>query len=170
MMWVGALLLIGTTTWMGFEWSSRLEKRPRHIRQLKNALQILEAEMIYSQSPLKDAFVVISKQVPEPTRTFFVGLDDFLNDNNKDLYVIWKSSVDRLMEVSSIERNEKEILLQFGRTLGQHDFVQQQKHIQLAVGHLDRELEEARDNYFKYSKMAKSLGFLCGVFIVLLLI
>lgn len=169
-MWVGALLLVGTTTWMGFEWSNRLEKRPRHIRQLKNALQILEAEMIYSQSPLKDAFTVISKQVPEPTRTFFAGLDDFLNDNNKDLFIVWNNAVNKLMEVSSLDRNEKEILLQFGRTLGQHDFVQQQKHIQLAVGHLDRELEEARDNYLKYSKMAKSLGFLCGVFIVLLLI
>ncbi|MDY0396470.1 hypothetical protein RWE15_21815 [Virgibacillus halophilus] len=56
MKWIGALLLLSTTTWAGFEWSKRLSDRPKHIRQLINALQILEAEIVYSQRPLKDAF------------------------------------------------------------------------------------------------------------------
>ncbi|MBY7143397.1 stage III sporulation protein AA [Virgibacillus sp. NKC19-3] len=169
MKWIGALLFIGTTTWVGFEWSHVLNNRPKHIRQLKNALQILEAEILYSQLPLQDAFTTIASQIPEPMRTFFQALSTSMQENNKDLVGFWDKHVNALMKESALGSNEGEILKQFGRTLGQHDFYQQQKHIQLTVSHLDRELEEARDNQFKYSKMAKSLGVLCGLFIVLLL-
>lgn len=93
-----------------------------------------------------------------------------MKEKHIDFYEVWKSQVDRLMERSCLHRNEREILYQFGRTLGQHDFYQQQKHIQLALTHLERELEDARDEQLKYSKMAKTLGILSGLFIVLLLI
>ncbi|WP_205134982.1 stage III sporulation protein SpoIIIAB [Virgibacillus halotolerans] len=170
MKWIGALLLIGTTTWMGFEWSKRLSKRPKHIRQFKSALQILEAEILYSQLPLQDAFTVVAKQIPDPTKSFFELLGQHMQSENTELFSLWNESIDQLMQISYLGDTEKEILKQFGRTLGQHDFYQQQKHIQLTVNHLDRELEDARDNHNKYNKMAKSLGFLCGLFIVLLLI
>ncbi|RLL48107.1 stage III sporulation protein SpoAB [Oceanobacillus piezotolerans] len=170
MKWIGALLFISMTTWMGFEWSNRLMNRPKHIRQLKNALQILEAEMIYSQLPLKDVFFSISKQIPEPSKSFFKELGESIQEQPHHFYSFWTSSVDNLIVRSSLGSNEKEILYQFGRTIGQHDYYQQQKQIHLTLSHLERELEEARDNQFKYSKMAKSLGILAGLFVVLLLI
>ncbi|GAB3052150.1 stage III sporulation protein SpoIIIAB [Virgibacillus ainsalahensis] len=170
MKWIGALLFIGTTTWAGFDWSQRLSKRPKHIRQLKNALQILEAEMVYSQLPLQDAFTVIAKQIPQPMKSFFRKLSTSMREEDDQLANLWNKNVDELLKESCLELNEGEILKQFGQTLGQHDFSQQQKHIQLTVTHLERELEEARDNQYKYSKMAKSLGLLSGLFIVLLFI
>jgi stage III sporulation protein AB len=167
---LGALLFIVTTTWVGFEWSHRLTMRPKHIRQLKSALQILEAEILYSQSPLKEAFAMVAKQMPDPTRSFFAHLNMDLHQEQSNLISIWEKNVSDLKKRSCIGNNETEILLQFGRTLGRHDFYQQQKQIQLALGHLDRELEEARDEQIRYSKMAKSLGILFGLFIVLLLV
>lgn len=170
MKWIGALLFIGTTTWLGFEISKRLSDRPKHIRQLKNALQILEAEILYSQSPLQDAFSMIAKQIPKPMNLFFQSLYADMQGEGTNLYRLWDTNVDALMKATSLGSNEKEILKQFGRTLGQHDFIQQQKHIRLAITHLDRELEEARDNQYKYGNVSKSLGFLCGLFIVILLV
>jgi len=170
MKWIGALLFIGTTTWIGFEWSKKLNNRPKHIRQLKNALQILEAEILYSQLPLQEAFTTIAKQIPQPMKSFFGELGKDMEKKNPDLFSLWEKQVEALMDVSCLSGNEQEILKQFGRTLGQHDFAQQQKHIQLTVSHLDRELEDARENQTRYGKMAKSLGVLCGLFIVLLLI
>ncbi|AXI09435.1 stage III sporulation protein SpoAB [Oceanobacillus zhaokaii] len=170
MKWIGALLFIGTTTWMGFEWSNKLTQRPKHIRQLKNALQILEAEIIYSQLPLQDAFTSIAMQLPDPLKTFFETLGNNMKKEHIDFHMVWEKNVNKLMEMSSLGVNEREILKQFGRTLGQHDFYQQQKYIQLSLTHLDRELEDARDEQYKYSKLAKSIGILCGIFIVLLLI
>lgn len=152
------------------EWSQKLSKRPVHIRQIKNALQILEAEMLYSQLPLQDAFQTIAAQIPQPTSQFFSNLSERMNKPSVDFIALWDKSLDHFIMLSTIGSNEKEILRQFGRTLGQHDFSQQQKHIHLTINHLDRELEDARDSQFKYAKMARSLGFLFGLFIVLLLI
>ncbi|MEW9677505.1 stage III sporulation protein SpoIIIAB [Lentibacillus sp. L22] len=168
MKWIGALLFISMTTWIGFEISKRIDDRPKHIRQLKNALQILEAEILYSQLPLQEAFLTIAKQIPNPSRSFFENLGEAMEKDDVELADLWERQVNVLMQQSSLKKIEQEILLQFGQTLGQHDFTQQQKQIQLTVSHLDRELAEARDDQYRYSKMAKSLGILCGLFIVLL--
>jgi stage III sporulation protein AB len=168
--WIGALLFIGVTTWLGFEWSNKLAKRPKQIRQLINALQVLEAEILYSQMPLHDAFNSIARQIPEPCASFFQTVADRMIGTKIYFDVIWEECVGEYIEKSSLGVNEKEILLQFGRTLGQHDFDQQQKHIQLTIKHLERELQDARDEQDKYGKMARNLGFLTGLFIVLLLI
>ena len=58
---------------------------------------------------------------------------------------------------------------QFGETLGKHDRIQQQKQIQLALTHLTREEVEAREKQASYGKMFKNLGFLSGLFIIILL-
>ncbi|WP_096270560.1 stage III sporulation protein SpoIIIAB [Paucisalibacillus globulus] len=170
MKWIGALLFISATTWLGFEWSNKLTRRPKHIRQLINALQTLEAEILYSQLPLHDAFSSIARQIPEPCASFFQLVADRMIEKNSYFETVWNESVTTYKESSSLGENEKEILLQFGRTIGQHDFTQQQKHIQLTIKHLERELQDARDEQDRYGKMAKNLGFLTGLFIVLLLI
>lgn len=170
MKWIGALLFISITTWIGFEWSNKLNKRPAQIRQLKSALQILEAEMLYSQLPLQAAFQSIADQITQPTKSFFESLSKNMELKNSDLLELWDEQVNEYINQSSLGNTEQEILKQFGRTLGQHDFNQQQKHIQLTTTHLDRELEDARENQHRYGKMAKTLGFLGGLFIVLLLI
>ncbi|WP_042145884.1 stage III sporulation protein SpoIIIAB [Paucisalibacillus sp. EB02] len=170
MKWIGALLFISATTWLGFEWSNKLTRRPKHIRQLINALQVLEAEILYSQLPLHDAFSSIARQIPDPCSSFFQLVANRMVEKYSYFESVWEESVATFMESSSLSVNEKEILLQFGRTLGQHDFNQQQKHIQLTIKHLERELQDARDEQDRYGKMAKNLGFLTGLFIVLLLI
>lgn len=120
--------------------------------------------------PLHDAFISISRQIPEPSALFFRTVAERIVVSHNHFESIWEESVLNYIEQSSLGENEREILLQFGRTLGQHDFHQQQKHIQLTIKHLERELEDAREEQERYGKMAKNLGFLTGLFIVLLLI
>lgn len=169
MKWIGALLLLGTTTWAGFEWSKRLSDRPKHIRQLINALQILEAEIVYSQLPLQKAFSVMGKQLPQPASDLFKQLTAQLEQKGNNLPDVWRTTVEAWTLKANLAKNEKDILLQFGATLGQHDFTQQKKHIQLALHHLEREMQEARDQHLKYAKLAKSLGVLAGLFLIILL-
>lgn len=170
MKWIIALLFITMTTWIGMEWSHKFSQRPTHIRQLKNALQILEAEMLYSQLPLQDAFQTIANQIPAPINILFNYLASEMKKRTDDFSGLWEQSVKRIMQHSALAYHEQEILLQFGKTIGQHDFNQQQKHIHLALSHLDRELEEAKNQQYKYGKICRSLGFLSGLFIVIVFI
>ncbi|MBB6454232.1 stage III sporulation protein AB [Salirhabdus euzebyi] len=170
MKWIGAILLLCATTLIGFDIAKRLENRPRQIRQLKNALQVMEAEIVYGHSPVQEVFLRLSKQVPKPLALLFHQLYLELENKQLSLYEVWKSTLDNFWHKTAMKKEEKEVMEQFGQTLGQHDFVQQQKHIRLALSHLDRELESAEEEKRKYGRMARSLGVLGGLFIILLFI
>ncbi|MYL33513.1 stage III sporulation protein SpoAB [Pontibacillus yanchengensis] len=170
MKWIGALLLLCATTWGGFEFARRLNERPKQIRQLKNALQVLEAEILYGQSPVIEACEKVARQVPTPLAWFFEEFSASLKQSSSSLYDVWEDRLDRYWSISALGEGEKEIMKQFGQTLGQHDFAGQQKHIRLALSHLERELQEAQEQQQRYSKMVKSLGFLSGLLIILLFI
>ena len=72
MKFAGALLLIVASTAIGIYISNRYARRPKHIRQLQSALQLLEAEITYSQTPLQSAFQRIAAQLPYPIKEFFL--------------------------------------------------------------------------------------------------
>ena len=169
MKWFGALLLIATTTYIGFDMSNRLSERTKQIRQFILSLQMLEAEMEYSQLTLQQIFQTIGKKTSYPINSFYSHLAEQFDFVVIDFLDEWDRELDKLITVSALKKNELEIMKQFGRNLGQHTFIQQQKHITLAIHHLQQELDEANDQRVKYEKMMKSLGILIGLFIVLLL-
>ena len=52
---LGALLIVFSTTWVGWDIAKRLVARPKQIRDIRAALQILEAEIMYGHMPLREA-------------------------------------------------------------------------------------------------------------------
>lgn len=169
MKWIGALILICTTTWIGFDMSNRLGDRTKQIRQFILSLQMIEAEVVYSQLTLQDIFHTVSNKTAYPINEFYRQMTHKLSDVVTDFLDVWDEALNRLMKVSALKKNEQEIIKQFGRSLGQHSSLQQQKHITLAIHHLERELDEALEQRDKYEKMMRSLGVLIGIFIVLIL-
>ncbi|MDV2685137.1 stage III sporulation protein SpoIIIAB [Alkalihalophilus lindianensis] len=166
---LGALLIIIVTTAVGFELARRLSERPRQLRQLKVAIQSLEAEILYGLTPLAQASKHLAKQTPKPICYLFEHFAYKLKQTEQPAYVAWEESIKEMWSLTSLLQNEQEILKQFGQTLGQHDREQQQKQIKLTLAHLEREEGEARDRQHRYERMVKSLGFLTGLLIVILL-
>lgn len=167
--WLGALFVLIATTWIGSLFSQQLNERPRQIRQLIDALTILEAEMLYSQLPLQVAFLRISKRIQEPLHSFFHSLSDKFFVENKDFVKLWDEQLQQLIIEAHLNDVDYEILHQFGQTLGQHDYDQQEKNIRLTISYLQRQREEAIEQARRYSKLANVLGLLLGLLIVLLL-
>lgn len=169
MKWLGSLLLISMTTWIGFDIGKKYSNRPKQIRQFILSLQMLEAEMGYSQLTLQQTFQNISKKTMHPINLFYERLANELSGVVTDFVSIWDDELSIMTRTSALKKNEQEIMRQFGQSLGSHTFMEQQKHIQLTIHHLQRELDEAIDQQKKYGKMMKSLGLLIGFFIVILL-
>lgn len=166
---LGAVLIIMATSLIGFEVSKKLIARPKHIRDLRSALQILEAEIMYGHSPLKEAVLTLAKQIPAPISILFTDFASRLGSANQSVSSAWKESLEVVRKQSELQQKEIDILLQFGETLGKHDRESQQKQIQLALVHLEREEADAADKQLKYDKMARSLGFFAGLLIAILL-
>lgn len=166
----GALFILLATTWTGFEAAKRLSERPRQLRQLKVALQSLEAEIMYGHVPLFDACMNISKQIKKPLSWFFEGFAKRLKTGEQSVRDAWHESLLDVLRFTAFRQGEIEVLQQFGETLGQHDRASQQKHILLTLTHLEREEHDAREKQMKYEKMIKSLGFLTGLLLIILLL
>lgn len=166
---LGAIFIILATTWTGFEAAKRLSERPRQLRQLKVALQSLEAEIMYGHTPLSDACANLAGQMSRPLSWFFERFSKRLYQGEISVKKAWEDSLHEVWNMTAFSQGELEVMRQFGETLGQHDRIQQQKQIRLTLTHLEREEVDARDKQQRYEKMMKSLGFLSGLLLVILL-
>ncbi|AIC95033.1 stage III sporulation protein SpoIIIAB [Shouchella lehensis] len=169
MRWLGALLIICCTTLYGFYQARLLQERPQHIRQLRSALQSLEAEIVYGQTPLAKASINISKQLNGPVAALFKSFSLRLTERKATANKAWEAAIEDTWKSLSLKEKEKEVLLQFGATIGTMDRNHQQKQLKLTQTHLERDEEEARVIQARYEKMYKTLGVLAGLFIVILM-
>ncbi|MGM0874172.1 MAG: stage III sporulation protein SpoIIIAB [Bacillota bacterium] len=167
--WMGAFLIIIATTWAGFEAAKHLSERTRQLRLLKVALQSLEAEIMYGHTSLIVAAQNISKQIPKPLSRFFEQFSKKLVKGHTSVKSSWEESLKEVWRFTALKQGEFEVLKQFGETLGQHDRISQQKHIKLALSHLEREEADAMDRQNRYERMVKSIGVLAGLLLVILL-
>lgn len=166
---LGATLIILSTSWVGFEFARSLAARPKQIRDLRSSLQILESEIMYGHAPLMEAVQKLAKQIPNPVSALYTLFADKLRKAEVTVSKAWNESIHETRDKMELQDKELEILYQFGETLGQHDRQSQQKHIQLAMTHLEREELLALEKQNKYDKMVKSLGFFTGLLIAILL-
>lgn len=170
MKWIGAIFIIMATSWAGINAAKRYRERTRQIRQLKVALQTLEAEIVYGLTPLYEAAEKIAAMITYPLSDFFLTFSEKLAEGSQSVPRAWNESIAEIKPMMNLEKNELQILEQFGATLGQHDREHQQKQIRLTLLHLDKEEAEAKDEQVRYEKMMKSLGVLGGLLVVILLI
>lgn len=166
---IGAILIIFATTWTGFEAAKQLTARPRQLRVLKTALQSLEAEIMYGHAPLHEAAKRLAAQLPSPLDEFFSTFASKLTETETIVRDAWEESLKEVWGKTALKKNEFEIMKQFGETLGRHDRISQQKQILLTLTHLEREESEAREKQLQYEKMVKSIGFLSGLLLTILL-
>lgn len=169
MKFIGAVFIIVATTWTGLEASRHLNERPRQLRQLKSALQSLEAEIMYGHTPLHEAARRLSTQLAKPLSKFFEVFAEKLTNTETTVKDAWEQSLKEIWKVTAFKQGEFEIMKQFGETLGRHDRLSQQKQIMLTLTHLEREEADAYEKQAKYEKMVKSLGFLSGLLLIILL-
>jgi stage III sporulation protein AB len=169
MKFIGAIFILLASTWTGFEAARHLNERPRQLRLLKVALQALEAEIMYGHTPLSDAAIHLSQQMPKPLSWIFEGFSKKLTTGALNVKQAWNESLDDMWKFTAFKQGELEVMKQFGETLGQYDRVSQQKQILLTITHLEREEIDAMERQSRYERMVKSLGFLTGLLIVILL-
>lgn len=166
---IGAILIILATTWTGFEASRHLSERPRQLRLLKSSLQSLEAEIMYGHTPLHEASRKLALQLSKPLSWFFESFAKKLTESEATVKSAWEESLSDVWKFTALKKGEFEIMKQFGETLGRHDRHSQQKQILLTISHLEREELDACEKQLKYEKMMKSIGFLSGLLLIILL-
>ncbi len=169
MKWLGAVFIVLAATWIGFESAKKFSERPRQLRQLKVILRTMEAEIMYAHTPLKKLSKQLAKTVQKPFQFLFEQFVKKLESQNISVSEAWNESLESVWKQTSLKSGELEVMKRFGDTLGQYDKQMQQQQIILALTHLEREEQEATEQQQKYEKLVKSVGFLTGLLLVILL-
>jgi stage III sporulation protein AB len=167
---IGAVLILFSASMVGWQIGRYYAYRPVQLRSLLVALQMLETEIVYGLTPLHRAFVKVGHRVSQDVgKMFILAAELLITERAQSAEDSLRQSMSRLWTQTALRKQERDVLTSLGQVLGSSDREDQQKHLRLAVTHLRGLEEEARADQEKYEKMYKSLGFLGGLLVVILM-
>ncbi len=168
---IGSVLIILSSSSLGYMIGMRYSMRVREIKLLKISLQMLETEIAYSNTPLPEALKIVCKKSKHPINIIFNKAA--ANLGKKDCVSVGDAfckSLDDAKGMYSLIDEDIDILRSFGHSLGSSDVDGQIKSFSLIIKELDAQEIKAEEMRKKNENMYKNLGFLAGVAITILLI
>lgn len=144
--------------------------RPRELRSLRSALQILETEVIYSATFLPEAFKQVSERCDKCVSPLFQeaarGLSSMSGITASEA---WDKALMKCCPNMALKSGDISIMRNFGKSLGISDREDQVKHLRLAMEQIKAATISAEEAAARNVKLWSYLGFLGGLLIVLLL-
>jgi stage III sporulation protein AB len=166
---LGAIALIGATSFIGFSLAADCSKRPRALRELQSLLQMFENEISYLSNLLIESFNRIYEGSNSETAILFKEAAINLEINGVTADAAWEKAVEENYAKLSLNKEDKIILLTFGKMLGNSDLEGQLKNIMLMSSQLHLQQLKAEEMKQKNEKMYRSLGVLSGLAIAIIL-
>ncbi len=162
-------MVLISTTLLGMIFAKNKVDRVRQLRSLVTALHMLEIEVKFAFSLLPDALLNISKTIEERTGELFANTAVLISDSKVTASDAWKTAVDGMMPYLCLNKEDKEVLVGLGNSLGEMDSESQLKSLRLVAEQLKQQELKADDERRKVEKMFRSLGVLTGMAIVIVL-
>ncbi|MFD1428062.1 stage III sporulation protein AB [Kroppenstedtia sanguinis] len=167
---IGACMILLSTTTFGFRQARAYAERPRQIRQMRGALSLMRTEISFGSRRLDQICEQIGHREKEPVRSLYARCAHYLREmDGVSAFECWKRAVEETWPATELKQSEKEVITDFGKTLGISDREDQLAHLARTQTHLEVEEGRAREEQERYEKMCKSLGILGGALIVILI-
>ena len=165
---LGAILVIISTSAVGFSVASSHRKEAAALAELIRALEFMSCELEYRMPPLQELCRLTSMQVSGPVRMLFENLENELRKqasvNAACCMTAALQGVDKLPEMA------KQNLLLLGKTLGRFDLQGQLSGISSVRQLCKRDLEGLQSNQQTRLRSYRTLGICAGVALVILFI
>lgn len=168
---LGGLLIIVSTTSMGFLYGSRFSNRFDNLIFLEQCFKILETEIVYGAVPLPEALTNVYNKGNKKVSFIFEEIKIYLLNNKKgDVFNSFTSVTAVLRDKLNLKERDIEIFLSLGRVLGSSDRQDQEKNFKFILNQIAILQKEAKLERDKNEKMYKNLGILTGIGIVIILL
>ena len=159
----GACLIMVSAAGIGVSFGSDLKRRSQELRILK--------QLIYTKTPLPEAFYHISVRLPRPFGPFLAGVAEELGRADGRIFGdIWREQIKNSLSSSHLTRTDRNQLETLGEVLGYLDLEMQLSSIDLYLEQLEISIREAESSIGSKQKLYQSLGVAGGIFLVILLI
>lgn len=168
---IGSVMVISASSLAGYLVARDCSRRPGQLRDLQIMIRMLENEIKFLSSFIPDAFERICRWMDSPVKVFFeAALEKIKSDPGINLSSAWETAVMENVDKTALNAEDRDIVLAFGKMLGNSDLEGQMKNIEFTLQQLSLQERKAEENKKKNEKLYKTLGFLGGLATVIVLI
>ena len=167
---LGSLLILTASILYGWKVN---EEQKEHVEQLiamKEMLLMLQGEISYARTPLREAFLQMASQGKEPFSDFLKRAAEGLEKHEGSIGEFWGGLVEEEAEKFYFTREEQGLLKRAGENFGYLDVKMQLKNLELYMEQAEVFLKRAQKELKDRQKVARTLSLMCGLFLVILLI
>lgn len=158
------VIIILICTYLGVDKSKSYDRRLFELQRIKNGFNFFRSKIEFTYEPVRDILEEISKAIYSNCSNIFKNTKDYMN--SLDLREAWNRAIE---EEEKITKEDKDILKMFGKLLGKTDKKGQISEIDLSINFVDKQIQKAELEKSKNSKLYKSLGFLIGMWIAIII-
>ncbi len=167
---VGAALVVIASGLGGIAVAANYSRRPKELRSIRSALQMLETEIAYGSTHLPEAMSMVASRCDSSIAPIFIrAASELTSMTGATAAEAWEVSLSSFSPGSALKQQDISILRNFGSSLGISDREDQIKHLRLASEQIGMENAAAEEEAVRNVKLWSYLGFLCGLMIVLVL-
>ncbi|MDD3172442.1 MAG: stage III sporulation protein AB [Herbinix sp.] len=168
---IGCILVIVSSTGMGFFFSNELRCRIENLKEFKKLIGLLRGDIRYANTPLPEAISSITRRHSGNFDAFFNHVNAKLHEfSGQTFSEVWKEAVQKEMADTSMSNKDKLHIIQFGETLGYLDKDMQMNTIDLFVSQLEDEIKDLSKTIKEKAYLYNTLGIMAGIFIIIIMI
>jgi stage III sporulation protein AB len=168
---IGCILVIVSSTGMGFYFSNEMRCRIEDLRELRKLIGLLRGDIRYANTPLPEAINSITRRQNGNFNAFFSYVSTKLRELSGHTFSeIWKEAVQKKLEGTSLSKKDKLHLTQFGESLGYLDKEMQMNTIDLYTSQLEEEIRDLCKTVKEKAYLCNTLGIMTGIFIIIIMI
>lgn len=164
------LIFLGATTF-GYYYSYKPIFRKNDLLEMKRAILILNSEIKFLSSGIKECIVSIEKVIKKPIKDIFSKFGELLEEKRgEELNLIWEKALEEEVYNTYLNFEDIEKFKMIYRIIGGYDKELNIKGLEIVLDYIDTAILEIDREKGKNSKMYQSLGVLGGLALIILLI
>jgi stage III sporulation protein AB len=167
---VGSLMVIISSTMVGFAFSRRLTMRIEYIREIQSLLMELENEIHFMSRPLGQALLHYSQHKAGAISKFTRRIHEMEKQEDIGIDLAWQKAIIEFKDDWPIGQEEWSLLAQVGEVLGKTDRASQSSFIKMMCEKFNLQERKAEQERVLKEKLYRNLGVFGGIAIVLVLI
>lgn len=170
---LGIFLMSSALTGVGFVFAERRKERFRILEQLRQMIQYLKSQILYSNATLPEAVFEVGerfknlekeKKLNWGTETFFEDILRLMEENESQPFSeIWQAAAERIPSGVSLTKGDRENLSALGGKLGYADRNMQECTFHFYQELLDETIKSAKEEVEKMGKLYRTMGVAAGV-------
>lgn len=165
------ILIIGCSTLAGFLYAENIKKRVSELNEIERSVIQLQNEIIYTYTPLPEAIKNVSEKSSSPMKQIYEYIYmELLSNKVQSVYDAFEDAFKKYNDYISLKKEDKAILLDMSKTLGESDIEGHRRIFELTICNLKKQIAIAEALMHKDVKMYRYLGFTIGSVIVIMLI